>query len=85
MWAIGTVVGPLMGDGFAQSSYSGWRWIFWINLPLIGIGIVAILFFLKVARLKSNLSSKVHEFDWIGSIIFIASIVSFLVPVTWGT
>ncbi|MCJ1238076.1 hypothetical protein MMC14_006065 [Varicellaria rhodocarpa] len=84
MWAIGTVVGPLMGGGFAQSSYSGWRWIFWINLPLIGVGIIAIIFYLKVDRLKGNAIAKIRRFDWFGSTVFIASSVSFLVPVTWG-
>lgn len=101
MWAIGTVVGPLLGGGkfflllgyratsnlslgFAQSSHSGWRWIFWINLPIIGIGAIATILFLKVRRLDGQMLVKVRRFDWFGSTIFGASTVSFLIPVTWG-
>ncbi|MCJ1343312.1 hypothetical protein MMC31_001505 [Peltigera leucophlebia] len=84
MWAIGTVAGPLMGGGFAQSSHLGWRWIFWINLPIIGTVTIAIILFLKIDRLKGEMLAKIRKFDWFGSTIFIASTVSFLIPVTWG-
>ncbi|RDL33207.1 uncharacterized protein BP5553_08646 [Venustampulla echinocandica] len=82
MWAIGSVTGPLMGGAFAQNVT--WRWIFWINLPLIGTGAVAIIFFLKLDKLPGNLAEKLRNFDWVGSVVFIASTVSFLIPVTWG-
>ncbi|CAG8900315.1 unnamed protein product [Penicillium nalgiovense] len=36
MWAVGSVTGPILGGGFAQSV--NWRWIFYINFPFIGIG-----------------------------------------------
>jgi MFS family permease len=31
MWALGTVLGPLLGGGFAQNV--NWNWIFWSVLP----------------------------------------------------
>ncbi|KAI5285640.1 hypothetical protein KEM54_000410, partial [Ascosphaera aggregata] len=83
MWAIGTVTGPLMGGAFAEAGLSGWRWIFWINLPMIGIGTVATVWFLRIKRLPGSTLEKAQRFDWFGSVIFVASTVSFLVPVSW--
>lgn len=51
---------------------------------MIGVGTIAIIFFLKVDRLKGGIFAKIRKFDWFGSTIFIASTVSFLIPVTWG-
>ncbi|KAK6068148.1 major facilitator superfamily transporter [Seiridium cupressi] len=45
---------------------------------------VAIAFFLKLNRLPDKLLTKIGLFDWIGSAIFVASTVSFLLPITWG-
>ncbi|TVY88119.1 Efflux pump, partial [Lachnellula willkommii] len=82
IWAIGSVTGPLMGGAFAQNV--SWRWIFWINLPFIGTGTVAIIFFLNLDKLPGNILDKIKAFDWVGSVIFVGSTVGFLIPVTWG-
>lgn len=82
-WALGTVVGPLIGGGFTQSSAS-WRWIFWINLPFCGLGLALIPIFLKLDKDTKPLLGSLAKVDYVGSVLFVASLSSFLIPLTWG-
>ncbi|KAL6712086.1 hypothetical protein ACN47E_003129 [Coniothyrium glycines] len=82
MWSVGTVGGPLLGGGFSQNV--SWRWIFWINLPFLGIGAVLITLFLKLNQRHGAFFAKLKEIDWIGMTLFLASTTGFLIPVTWG-
>jgi MFS family permease len=82
MWALGTVIGPLLGGGFAQNV--DWTWIFWINLPFIGVGTLMIVFFLTLNYKTSAFMSKLARVDWVGAVVFIAAATGFLLPITWG-
>lgn len=82
VWAIGSVSGPIVGGAFAQNQ--AWRWLFWINLPISGIGFIGIIIFLNLAKRKGSLKEKMAEIDYLGSTIFVASLTSFLIPITWG-
>jgi MFS family permease len=61
-------LGPVLG-GFL-TEYFGWRSIFYINIPL-GIAVILLVIF----KLKGEWAeAKGEKFDWIGSIIYAASL-----------
>lgn len=82
MWAVGSVTGPIIGGVFSQEA--SWRWIFWINLPFIGIGAPLVVLFLKLHFKHTSLAQQLRRVDWIGMVLFIASTIGFLIPLTWG-
>ncbi|TVY46196.1 Efflux pump [Lachnellula occidentalis] len=82
VWAIGSVTGPVIGGGLAQAA--SWTWIFWINLPICGIGFLAVMAFLKLNKVPGSFIPKVIKFDWVGVCLLTASATSFVMAVSWG-
>jgi MFS family permease len=60
------------------------RWIFYINFPFIGVGALAILLFLKLNIIPTSLAEKLRKIDYVGTVLFVGSVASFLIPLTWG-
>ncbi len=60
-------VGPLVGG--AITSAIGWRWIFFVNVP---IGVVAIL--LTLAKVAESRDERRRRVDWIGFVTFSGSL-----------
>lgn len=81
-WAIGSVLGPLIGGAFVQRST--WRWCFYLNLPITAISLPMAIFFVKLTTLKESLLTKLALVDWAGGVLFIGSLTSALVGISWG-
>jgi EmrB/QacA subfamily drug resistance transporter len=78
VFAISSVAGPLLGGWFTDSI--GWRWAFWMNIPLGILAIASAAFFLRLPK-NTNRNPRI---DVAGiSLLAIASTCLVLVT-TWG-
>ncbi|KAK2616255.1 hypothetical protein QQS21_000890 [Conoideocrella luteorostrata] len=82
VWAVGSPIGPIIGGVLSQKD--AWRWIFWMNLPIVGVGMLGIAAFLRLSRHRLTLVEMLGCFDYPGSFLFVASATVLLIPLTWG-
>ncbi|EHK39379.1 hypothetical protein TRIATDRAFT_296462 [Trichoderma atroviride IMI 206040] len=82
--AIGNIMGPIVGALF--STFVSWRWIAWINLPIIATGTLLVFFFLKLRSipLEATLAKNLNRLDWIGMALIVAGVTLFVVPLSWA-
>ncbi|CAG7941926.1 unnamed protein product [Penicillium salamii] len=84
VWAVGTVVGPVLGGAFAE--HISWRWVFYINLPLCALSLVLLVFFLRVSHPRSagTIWQQLYRVDYIGNSILTATVVAVLLALSWA-
>ena len=82
-YAIGTVIGPVLGGVFAQ--HVTWRWVFYINLPICGLALGLIVPFLNLKyHREGTIMDRVKRIDWIGAISLTVSITAILLALAWA-
>lgn len=78
VFGISSVAGPLLG-GFLTDSSLGWRWIFYVNVPL---GIIALITI--AARLHLPVKRSNKRIDYFGSALLAVTVVPIILATVWG-
>jgi EmrB/QacA subfamily drug resistance transporter len=87
VFGTSSVLGPVIGGFFSgQASIlgiTGWRWIFYVNVPL---GVLAFFVVMRVLNLPHT--RREHRIDWPGALSLIVCLVPLLIVAeqgrTWG-
>jgi EmrB/QacA subfamily drug resistance transporter len=76
--SLGVAIGPVLG-GFI-TEYANWNWIFFVNVPVGIVVLVASLWFLP----SDTRPVASTEFDLIGAVLIFLSLLTFLFPINRG-
>lgn len=78
VFALASVAGPLLGGWFTEDI--GWRWTFWINIPLGILAMVVTVVFLHIPPG----SKKQPKLDYAGMALLSIATACFVLVATWG-
>ncbi len=79
VFAFSSVAGPLIGGGLTEGP--GWRWAFWMNVPLAALAILATIFLLHVPKVTHTKRPKI---DYLGMMLIAVATTSLVLVGTWG-
>ena len=77
VFGVSSVAGPLLGGWFTDGP--GWRWIFYINLP---VGIAALV--ITSLALKLPTVRRQHAIDYTGALLIVLGVSSLLLYLDWA-
>ncbi|CAK7223806.1 hypothetical protein SBRCBS47491_005334 [Sporothrix bragantina] len=82
VWAVAGGIGPVIGGAFTQ--HASWRWCFYLNLPISGLGMIMLIFVLHLHNPRTPMRAGLAAVDWLGSFTVIAGTLLVLLGLTFG-
>ena len=88
VFGFASILGPLIGGYFTDHGtvhlgshvVAGWRWVFYVNLPLSILSLFMIL--VKMPPLEHRLEGKI---DWFGALFLVVAFVPLLLALSFGS
>ena len=84
---VSMLSGPLLGGVLVQ--YAGWRWCFYINLPLGSLAALLTLFCIRDKPKSTSIAQmttteKISDVDIVSNMIFIPAMIALFLALSWG-
>ncbi|KAF2845297.1 MFS general substrate transporter [Plenodomus tracheiphilus IPT5] len=82
VWAVASALGPVLGGIFAEKA--GWRFCFYLNIPIISFSVIVLYFTLNLHLPKVTFFEGLASMDWLGTLTILTATVMFLVGLQLG-
>ncbi|GHD05220.1 MDR family MFS transporter [Zhihengliuella salsuginis] len=79
VFAVSSVAGPLLGGWLTEGP--GWRWAFWMNVPLGLLAIAAAAFLIRLPKPSAEGRGRI---DYLGMALLAATTAAIVLFATWG-